>query len=57
MGSWYLSIALSIFLVLVGLYTHWIVIAVAAVLPFIPMVSIIVERRRARRADNHDTVD
>lgn len=48
MGTWYLSLAVSLFLILVGIYIHWSVVLVGALLPFVPMVSILLERRRRR---------
>jgi len=48
MGSWSLLVAVGIFLVLVGLYTHWIVILAGALLPVLPVVAELRRRRRAR---------
>ena len=48
MGTWYLSLALSLFLILAGLWIHWSVVLAGALLPFIPMLSVIVQRRRRR---------
>ena len=46
MGSWYLSLAVSVFLVLIGLYTHWLVIAVGALLPFVSLGRYLLRRRK-----------
>ena len=51
MGTWYLSLAVSLFLILVGIYIHWTVVMAGLLLPFVPMISILLERRR-RRAGN-----
>ena len=49
MGTWYLSIGLSLLLILVGLYTHWLVILFAALLPVVPMLTLLARRRLASR--------
>ncbi len=49
MGTWYLSLAVSLFLILIGIYIHWTVVAAGLLLPFVPMISVLLERRRARR--------
>jgi len=58
MGTWYSSLALSFFLVLFGLYTHWIVTLAGALLPFIPLIGMLASRRAAARragdATRHD---
>jgi len=48
MGTWYLSLAVSLFLILLGIYIHWTVVLVGILLPFVPMISILRERRRTR---------
>jgi hypothetical protein len=50
-GTWYLSLAISLFLVLIGLYIHWSVVLLGLLLPFIPMVSFLMMRRAARKRD------
>ncbi|NND35787.1 MAG: hypothetical protein HKN81_01520 [Gammaproteobacteria bacterium] len=50
MGTWYLSLAGSLLLILVGLYVHWTVVVVGLLLPFIPMVAFVLARRADRRA-------
>jgi len=50
MGTWYLSLAVSLFLILGGLFIHWSVVLAGLLLPFIPMIAIVVDRRR-KRAD------
>lgn len=46
MGTWYLSLAGSLLLVLVGLYTHWLIILVGALLPFVPLLGYLARRRK-----------
>ena len=48
MGTWYLSLAFSLFLILVGMYIHWSVVLAGLLLPFVPMISILRDRRRRR---------
>ena len=48
MGTWYLSLAVSLFLVLIGIYIHWSVVLIGLMLPFVPMISFLLERRRKR---------
>lgn len=50
-GTWYLSLAFSLFLILIGLYIHWSVVIVGLLLPFIPMVSFLLTRRANRKRD------
>lgn len=45
MGSWLWLITLGIFLVLVGLYIHWTVVLLGALLPVVPVVAELVRRR------------
>lgn len=49
MGAWYLSLAGSLLLILVGLYIHWSVVLLGLVLPFLPMVVFVLQRRAERR--------
>ena len=46
MGTWYLSLAGSLLLVLLGLYTHWLLILLGALLPFIPLLGHLTRRRK-----------
>lgn len=46
MGGWFWLIALGLFLVLVGLYLHWSVVLLGALLPFVPVVAEWLRRRR-----------
>jgi len=46
MGTWYLSLAGSLLLVFVGLYTHWLLVLIGAVLPFLPLLGFLVRRRK-----------
>ena len=50
-GAWYLSLTVSLFLVLTGLYIHWSVVLVGLLLPFIPMLSFLVTRRAKRKRE------
>jgi hypothetical protein len=50
-GAWYLSLAVSLFLILIGLYIHWSVVFVGLLLPFIPMISFLLARRAKRKRD------
>lgn len=54
MGSWLWTIALGLFLVLMGLYIHWSVVLAGALLPFLPVLAELQRRRRARRAAARD---
>ena len=54
MGTWYLSIGLSLLLILVGLYTHWLVILFAVLLPVVPMLTLLVRRRLASRGHSRE---
>lgn len=54
MGSWLWTIALGLFLVLIGLYIHWTVVLAGALLPFLPVLAELQRRRRARRAAARD---
>ena len=46
MGIWYLSLAGSLVLVMIGLYTHWLITLVGALLPFLPLFSYLARRRK-----------
>ncbi|MEO7385399.1 MAG: hypothetical protein ABIX37_00535 [Gammaproteobacteria bacterium] len=46
MGGWFWLIALGLFLVLVGLYMHWSIVLLGALLPFVPVVAEWLRRRR-----------
>jgi hypothetical protein len=49
MGGWFWLIALGLFLVLVGLYMHWTVVLLGALLPFFPVVAELLRRRRNKQ--------
>ena len=49
MGAWYMSLGGSLMLIFIGLYTHWIIILCGALLPFVPLVIHLLQRRRDRR--------
>lgn len=48
MGAWSMLIALGLLLVFTGLFTHWSLIVIGALLPFVPVVMELVKRRRQR---------
>jgi len=48
MGTWYLSLAFSLFLILIGMTTHWIVMLAGLLLLFVPIISALYDRRRKR---------
>jgi hypothetical protein len=50
MGAWLWTISLGLFLVLLGLYIHWSVVLVGALLPVVPILAELLRRRRARAA-------
>jgi hypothetical protein len=54
MGAWLWTISLGLFLVLLGLYIHWSVVLVGALLPVVPILAELLRRRRARAALGHD---
>jgi hypothetical protein len=45
-GAWYFSIGASLLLVFIGLYTHWSIILLGALLPFVPLVTFLINRGR-----------
>jgi len=49
LGTWYLSLAASLTLILIGMYIHWSVVVFGLFLPFIPMLSFVLSRRAERR--------
>ena len=49
MGGWYLSLSGCLLLVFIGMYTHWTLIAVGALLPFVPLITYILKQRADRR--------
>ena len=44
MGAWYFTIGGSLLLVFIGLYTHWSIMLLGAVLPFVPLVTFLMKR-------------
>jgi hypothetical protein len=46
MGAWSLLLGTGIVLVFIGLYTHWSIMLIGALLPFVPVVSELIKRRR-----------
>jgi len=57
MGAWYLSLVVSLFLILIGMYIHWSVVLAGLLLPFVPMISIVRSRRRKRAEGNRSGAD
>jgi hypothetical protein len=53
MGAWSLLLAFGLGLVFLGLFTHWSIIVVGALLPFVPVVAEIIRRRSGRRTDRN----
>ena len=49
MGTWYLSLAGCLLLVMIGMYIHWSIVLLGLLLPFLPMVSFLLARRTQRR--------
>jgi hypothetical protein len=47
MGAWSFLLALGLLLVFVGLFTHWSILLIGALLPFVPVVSELLRRRRS----------
>ncbi len=45
MGSWFLVLSLSFLVVFFGLYIHWTVVLLGALMPFLPVLSALRERR------------
>ena len=50
MGHWHLAIFISFLVMLIGLSIHWSVVLIGALLPFVPMVTLVLRRRRERTA-------
>lgn len=46
MGAWWLLIMTGLLLVFLGLFTHWSIILIGAVLPFVPIALEVIRRRR-----------
>ncbi len=51
MGSWSLAVGAAVFLVLLGLVTHWSLIVLGVLLPVWPVVSELIRRRHNRGND------
>ena len=49
MGAWTILIAVGLVIAFVGLFTHWSLIAIGALLPVLPLATELVRRRRDRR--------
>lgn len=50
MGHWYFVLFISLLVMMIGLSIHWTVVLAGALLPFVPMVTLLLRRRRARNA-------
>ncbi len=48
MGAWFWLLAVGLFLVLIGLYLHWSIVLLGALLPFVPVTAELIRRRRGR---------
>jgi hypothetical protein len=48
MGAWSLLLMLGLVLVFIGLFTHWSIILLGALLPFAPVIAEIIRRRRRK---------
>ena len=46
MGAWSLLIVVGLLIMFVGLFTHWSIILLGALLPFAPVIAEIIRRRR-----------
>ena len=51
MGSWLWLVALGLFVVLIGLYIHWSVVVLGALMPVIPVLAELLRRRARPKAD------
>jgi hypothetical protein len=49
MGAWSALLGLGIGLIIVGLVTHWSILLMGALLPFLPVIAELLRRRRKRR--------
>jgi len=47
-GRWYLILSMSFLLILIGLFSHWSILLAGALLPFLPVVGLLLHRRRKR---------
>jgi hypothetical protein len=47
MGGWTILLAVGLGLIFLGLFTHWTLILLGALLPFVPVVMALRKRRRA----------
>jgi len=52
MGAWYLSLVVSLLLILIGMYIHWSVVLAGLLLPFVPMIAMVRKLRRKRAGDD-----
>jgi uncharacterized membrane protein YjjP (DUF1212 family) len=54
MGYWYLALFISFLVILIGLSLHWSVVLAGALLPFVPLVSLVLRRRRRDAASRRE---
>ena len=50
MSGWFWLLALGLFLVLFGLYLHWSIVLLGALLPFLPILAELLRRRRRSKS-------
>jgi len=56
-GRWYLVLLISFLLVLIGLFSHWTLLLAGALLPFVPVVGLLLRRRRQRLSSEPGPAD
>jgi len=56
-GRWYLVLLISFLLILIGLFSHWSILLAGALLPFVPMLGLLLRRRRQRLSPRHRPAD
>lgn len=53
MAHWYLVLLVSFVVMLVGLSIHWTVVLAGALLPFVPLVALLLRRRQRNAAQKN----
>ncbi|UCG73323.1 MAG: hypothetical protein JSV45_02775 [Chromatiales bacterium] len=53
MAHWYLVLLVSFVVMLVGLSIHWTVVLAGALLPLVPLVTLLLRRRRRNAAQKN----
>ncbi len=56
-GRWYLVLLISFLLILIGLFSHWSILLAGALLPFVPMLGLLLRRRRQRLSPRQRPAD